>query len=48
MSFSNRGCVYRNGIIVTDPTPAVFGDVICNLTYKGQSYPFDGSWSLGR
>lgn len=48
MSFSDGGCLYRDGLISGAPGQTVNGGAICNLSYKGQSYPFEGSWQLAR
>jgi hypothetical protein len=48
MSFSDGGCFYKDGLIVDIPNQQVTGRVICNFSYKGQSYPFSGSWGLAR
>jgi hypothetical protein len=48
MSFSDAGCFYKDGLIVDSSGQQVTGGVICNLSYKGQSYPFSGSWGLAR
>ena len=46
LSFSEGGCFFKDGLIV-DAQP-VNGGAICNLSYQGQSYPFDGTFQLSR